>query len=142
MLWQHFGTAPMAQLENHSAAPLHPGQFVRKKIIGPLGLSVKDAAEALGVHRVALSRFLNEQAALSPDMAIRLHKALGADFEDLMRMQNDYDIQQAKLRFDKVSVASVRKQSTEHEEQLALPLPRKAPAEPSEYRYERRKKNS
>lgn len=139
MLWQHFGTAPMAQLDNHSTAPLHPGQFVRKMIIGPLGLSVKDAAEALGVHRVALSRFLNEQAALSPDMAIRLHKALGADFEDLMRMQNDFDIQQAKLRFDEVSVASVRKQSIESEEKNALPLPRKASDKPNEHHSERPK---
>ncbi len=124
----------MAQLENPSIVPLHPGQFVRKRILDPLGLSVKVAAEALGVHRVALSRLLNEQAALSPDMAIRLHKALGADFEELMRMQNDYDIQQAKLRFDAITVASVRKISVESEQQLALPLPRKPPVEANRYR--------
>nr|WP_188484125.1 HigA family addiction module antitoxin [Marivita lacus] len=113
----------MAKLENHSVGPLHPGHFVRKNVIDPLGLSVKDAAEALGVHRVALSRFLNEQAALSPDMAIRLHKALGANFEELMRMQNDYDIQQAKKRFGEIRVASIRKTGIGSEQQLALPLP-------------------
>jgi addiction module HigA family antidote len=77
------------------AAP-HPGGFVRATIIKPLGLSVKDAAHALGVHRVALSRFLNEQADLSPEMAIRLEKAFGARLEDLMRMQNDHDIARAR----------------------------------------------
>ncbi|QPB24540.1 HigA family addiction module antidote protein (plasmid) [Rhizobium sp. 007] len=84
--------------------PPHPGQFVRFKIIGPRGLSVKDAAFALGIHRVALSRFLNEQAALSPEMAIRLEKAFGADMEYLMRMQTEYDISQAKLKFTSVKV--------------------------------------
>ncbi|WP_149740686.1 HigA family addiction module antitoxin [Rhizobium sp. RU20A] len=83
----------------------HPGAFVRLQIIQPRGLTVKDAAQALGIHRVALSRFLNEQAALSSEMAIRLEKAFGADMESLMRMQNEFDIAQAKLKFQSVQVA-------------------------------------
>lgn len=85
-------------------SPLHPGWFVRTKIIEPHGLSVKDAATALGVHRVALSRLLNEQAALSAEMAARLEKAFGADMVHLMRMQSEYDIRQAKLRFRGIKV--------------------------------------
>jgi len=83
---------------------LHPGHFVRAKLIEPEGLSVKDAAAALGVHRVALSRLLNEQAALSPEMAARLEKAFGFDMVHLMRMQSEYDIREAKLRFRKITV--------------------------------------
>jgi antitoxin HigA-1 len=85
-------------------SPPHRGQFVRTTIVEPLGLSVKDAAFALGVHRVALSRFLNEQAALSPEMAIRLKKAFGADMEYLMRMQNSYDIALARQHQEKIQV--------------------------------------
>lgn len=98
---------------------------MRVTIIDPLALSVKEAAQALGVHRVALSRLLNEQASLSPEMAIRLQKAFGADFEELMRMQNDYDIQQAKLRYDRIAVTSVIDKSTCKERQLHLIFPRK-----------------
>ncbi|RWA98299.1 MAG: addiction module antidote protein, HigA family [Mesorhizobium sp.] len=87
-----------------SRTPLHPGRFVRTKIIEPHGLSVKDAATALGVHRVALSRLLNEQAALSAEMAVRLEKAFGADMVSLMRMQSEYDIRQAKLKFGGIKV--------------------------------------
>jgi antitoxin HigA-1 len=86
-------------------APAHPGRFVRTVILEPLGLSVTEAARALGITRVALSRLLNEQAALSPDMAIRLDKAFGADMETLMRMQNSYDIAKAKQRRGEISVA-------------------------------------
>jgi addiction module HigA family antidote len=84
---------------------IHPGHFVRTQVIDPLGLSVKDAAHALGVHRVALSRFLNEQANLSPEMAIRLEKAFGASMVELMRMQNDYDIALARTHQDDIKVA-------------------------------------
>ncbi len=92
-----------AKIPQSQTSP-HPGQFVRTKILEPLGLSVKDAASALGVHRVALSRLLNEQAALSPEMAARLEKAFGADMVELMRMQSEYDIRQAKLKFRGIKV--------------------------------------
>jgi len=57
--------------------PAHPGGFVKSEVIEPLGLSVTDAAHALGVTRPALSALLNERAHLSPDMALRIEKAFG-----------------------------------------------------------------
>ena len=48
-----------------------------------MGQTVTEAARALGITRVALSRFLNEQAALSPDMGIRLDKTVEARYGDL-----------------------------------------------------------
>lgn len=72
--------------------PCHVGEFVREEIINPLGLSVTEAASILGVTRPALSNFLNKKSNLSPEMAIRLQKAFGVNFETLMRMQNAFDI--------------------------------------------------
>jgi addiction module HigA family antidote len=95
---------PLAHRQPPPDAPPHPGQYIRTAIIGPLGLSVKEAARALGVHRVALSRLLNEQASLSPEMAIRLEKAFGAELESLMRMQNAYDIARARAHEDHIKV--------------------------------------
>jgi addiction module HigA family antidote len=106
--------------ETPPAAAPHPGRFVRMTIIEPLGLSVKDAAQVLGVHRVALSRFLNEQVALSPEMAIRLEKAFGADMEKLMRIQNTYDIALARQHQDKIRVARYVPQARPSEQQPSL----------------------
>ena len=61
-----------------SKASSHPGTFVRETVI-PGGMSVKDAAKRLGIGRPALSNFLNGKSALSPEMALRLEKAFGAD---------------------------------------------------------------
>ena len=84
--------------------PVHPGGFVKTEIIEPLGLSVTNAARALGITRAALSTFLNERASLSPDMAIRIQKAFGASMETLMRMQNSFDIAQAHRREGEIDV--------------------------------------
>jgi len=72
--------------------PAHPGGFVKHEIIEPHDLSVTDAARILGVTRPALSALLNERAALSPEMALRIEKAFGVSMDTLMRMQNSYDI--------------------------------------------------
>ncbi|MGH6890253.1 MAG: HigA family addiction module antitoxin [Rhizomicrobium sp.] len=82
----------------------HPGGFIKYEIIEPLGLSVTDAAEVLGVTRAALSALLNERAHLSPDMALRVEKAFGVSMDTLMRMQNSYDIAQARKREGKIKV--------------------------------------
>ena len=84
----------------------HPGTFVRHCVLEPLELNVTDAAARLGVTRAALSNLLNGNASLSPDMAIRLDKAFGADMETMMRMQNSFDIAEAKKRWDMVGIAA------------------------------------
>ena len=85
--------------------PAHPGGFIRSEIIDPLDLSVTAAAAALGVTRATLSTLLNERAHLSPDMALRLEKAFGVSMDTLMRMQNSYDIAQARKREGEIKVA-------------------------------------
>jgi addiction module HigA family antidote len=61
--------------------PPHPGDLVREECIKPLGLTVKEAARALGVTRQALSNVINGKAAISPQMAIRFSKAFGSSPE-------------------------------------------------------------
>ncbi len=72
--------------------PAHPGGFVKSEIIEALGVTVKEAAQVLGVTRPALSAMLNERAHLSPEMALRIEKAFGVPMDTLMRMQNSFDI--------------------------------------------------
>jgi addiction module HigA family antidote len=55
--------------------PSHPGSFIKTEILDELGLSVTKAADILGVRRATLSELVNERAALSPEMALRLEKA-------------------------------------------------------------------
>lgn len=71
--------------------PVHPGK-IAKHAIEATGLNLTESAERLGVSRVQLSRLVNENADLSPEMAVRLSKAFGSTTEHWMRMQFAYDL--------------------------------------------------
>lgn len=92
-------------------APMHPGGFVKAEVIAPLGLSVTDAAQALGVTRPALSKFLNAHAHLSPEMALRIEKAFGVPMDDLMHMQNSFDIAEARKREKEIKVLPFKRKA-------------------------------
>src|SRR5665647_2769270 len=83
--------------------PPHPGLTLRDDVLPALGLSVTEAAQQLGVSRVALSRVLNGRAAISPEMALRLEAWLGVARGGETRLwlaeQSAYDVWQARQRF-------------------------------------------
>lgn len=87
--------------------PPHPGMSIREDCLEPLGLTVTAAAKALGVSRQALNNLIHGQAAISPEMAIRLDKAFGGGAETWLRLQAAYDIAQAKKDADKIKVKRV-----------------------------------
>ena len=84
-------------------APSHPGDFVHTEIVEELGLDLVQAAEILGVRRTALSELLNADAALSPEMALRIEKAFDISMDMLLRMQA-YDTARMRARADEVDV--------------------------------------
>ena len=84
--------------------PSHPGEFVRMEIIEDLGLNVTQAAEILGVRRATLSDLLNGNAALSPEMALRIEKAFGVSMDMLLRMQAWHDASRMRARADDIRV--------------------------------------
>ena len=94
---------------NRMHNPPHPGETLREDVLPALGLSVTDAAAALGVTRVALSRVLNGRAGVSPEMALRLERWLGVDHggraDVWLRMQAADDLWAA----EKATKAALRK---------------------------------
>ena len=61
--------------------PPHPGEVLRDLCLEPLGLTITDAAAALGVSRKTLSAILNGRAGISPEMALRLSIAFNTTAE-------------------------------------------------------------
>jgi addiction module HigA family antidote len=84
--------------------PAHPGEVIRKLCIQPLGLTVTEAAKALGVSRKALSELINCRAGVSVEMALRLAKAFDTTAESWLGMQQQYDLALARksVRLGKV----------------------------------------
>ncbi len=84
--------------------PPHPGRGIKLNCLEPLGLSVTEGAEVLGVARHTLSRVLNGHAAVSPEMAIRLEKAGWSNADFWLRRQAAYDLAQARKHEEAIKV--------------------------------------
>jgi antitoxin HigA-1 len=98
-----------ADLGIRMKAPPHVGGFIKHEILAHLQLTVTDAAKALGVTRPALSGLLNEHVGLSPEMALRIEMAFGVSMDVLMRMQNSYDIAQARKGAKSIKVQKFKR---------------------------------
>ncbi len=78
--------------------PPHPGEFMQATYMEPFGLSCRYLAEQLNVAASTLNRVLNKQSGVSPEMALRLSKALGRSPESWLAMQDTYDLWQVKKK--------------------------------------------
>src|SRR5881396_4425350 len=78
--------------------PPHPGEIIKTLCLEPLGLTVTQAAAALGVSRKTLSAILNGRAGVSPEMAVRLSIAFDTSAESWLRQQLQYDLAQAEAK--------------------------------------------
>jgi addiction module HigA family antidote len=87
--------------------PPHPGLSVLHDCLEPLGLSVAQAADALGVTRQALNNLVTGRAGVSAEMAIRLDKAFGGGAGTWLRLQAAYDLAQAQKHAGKIKVRRV-----------------------------------
>jgi antitoxin HigA-1 len=70
----------------------HPGQVLRELCLEPLGLTVTEAAEGLGVTRKTLSAVLNGRAGINPEMALRLSIAFDTSPASWLNQQTQYDL--------------------------------------------------
>lgn len=84
--------------------PPHPGRSIKDACLEPLNLTVTEGAKFLGVARHTLSRVINGQAGISPDMAIRLEKAFGGSAGAWLRMQAAYDLAHARRHENQIVV--------------------------------------
>ena len=76
--------------------PPHPGEFIQSVYLEPHQLSGRELASKLDVSASTLNRILKGSSRVSPEMALRLAKALGRSPESWLAMQDNYDLWQAK----------------------------------------------
>ena len=92
--------------------PPHPGEFITEVYLEPNGISGRELAVRLGVAPSTLNRVLKGSSGISPEMALRLSKALGRSPESWLAMQYNYDLWQAKQHIDLGNIRRVRLTAT------------------------------
>jgi len=84
--------------------PPHPGEIIKELCLEPLGISVTDAAEGLGVSRKTLSAIINGRAGVSPEMAVRLSIAFDTSAESWLNQQSQFDLWRAEQNRESLQV--------------------------------------
>ena len=72
--------------------PPHPGEIIKGLWLAPMGISITQAAEAMGVSRKTLSQIVNGRGRVTPEMALRLSITLGGSAESWLGHQSAYDL--------------------------------------------------
>jgi addiction module HigA family antidote len=88
--------------------PPHPGSVVLCECIEPLGITITQAAQALGVTRTTLSELVNGRRGISPEMAIRLSQVFGGNAQSWITQQAQYELAQipaGRIQLKRLAVA-------------------------------------
>ena len=95
---------------NAERCPTHPGALLRDDVLSSLGMTVSDAAKALGVTRQTIHRILAGTTAVTPEMALRLGKFCGNGPDLWIRMQEAHDLWHAERRIaaELASIKTIR----------------------------------
>ena len=88
--------------------PPHPGRAVYDECIEPLGLTITEAAKALGITRNSLSRLINGRNGISAETALRLSKAFGGSAESWLQQQLNYDLAQVMKKEGELKVKRIK----------------------------------
>lgn len=84
--------------------PPHPGEIIKGLWLDPMGVSITDAAHAMGISRKTLSKVINGKGRVTPEMAFRLSRALGSSPESWLGHQATYDLWQIEQNQDELEV--------------------------------------
>ena len=80
--------------------PRHPGALIKRQYLEPLEMTNTQLGEILGVSRKTVSEIVNEQASISPVMALRLAKAFQTTPELWLNLQQKYNLWNAAQEFE------------------------------------------
>jgi addiction module HigA family antidote len=77
--------------------PPHPGELIGDTL-DELGVSISAAARGLGITRQQLHNLIAGRSGISPEMAVKLEKAIGSTADTWIKMQMNYDLAQVRKR--------------------------------------------
>jgi len=88
--------------------PPHPGKFITEVYLEPNGISGRELAVKLDVAPSTLSRILKGSSRITPEMALRLAKAIGRSPESWLSMQDNHDLWVARQQVNLKGVGKLR----------------------------------
>ena len=98
---------PLGEIGLPVSDPLHPGQVLLHECLEPMGLTVAEAAEHLGICYEELDDLVNCRTSLTPELIIRIDQAFGGHPQKWSALQANYDV--AKVAMERAHEIKVRR---------------------------------
>lgn len=77
---------------------LHPGQILKEFYLDPLGMSIQDAAQRLGISQKELTDLVEGRSKIDSEMAEWLSRSFGRFSESWVKLQVMYDLSHRKKK--------------------------------------------
>jgi len=91
----------------------HPGDILKHELLDEIGISQNQLADALGIPRNRIHLIISGQRSVTADSDLRLCKFFGLSEGYFLRLQNHYDLLEAKRaigkQLDKIAPYKERK---------------------------------
>jgi addiction module HigA family antidote len=84
--------------------PPHPGKILKELCFEPLGLTIQEAANSLGIANDILSEIIDGKSGITPEIAVRLSIAFNTTSESWLNQQMQYDLWEAEKHRAKMNV--------------------------------------
>ena len=91
---------------------VHPGEVLLEDFMKPLELSQYRVAQDIGVSPLRISEIVRKKRAVTADTAMRLARYFSTSSGIWMRLQAQYDLEQAERAFGKDIIANVPELAT------------------------------
>ena len=79
-------------VDEDKAAPVHPGEVLKRDFLEPLGLTPTGLATAIGVTPPRIHEIVHGRRGITPETALRLALYFGSDAESWLNLQHCYDL--------------------------------------------------
>ena len=115
---------PLGEVGLPTSSPLHPGQVLLHECLEPMGLTVAEAAEHLGVSYEELDDLVNCRTSLTPELIIRIDQAFGGHPQKWSALQANYDVAKVAMeRAHEIKVRRLWRQDPDTHEPILLDTP-------------------
>lgn len=95
----------------------HPGEILQEEFLGPLGMSQNALAQAIGVPSNRISEVVRGRRGITADTDLRLARYFGLSEGYWLRLQNAYDMMEARREAGK-SISRIKPYQIDHQEKV------------------------
>ena len=79
---------------------IHPGEILKEEFLGPFGISAYKLSKELKIPQTRISQIIKGKRRITADTALRLSEFFGNSPQFWMGIQDDYDLEEERIRID------------------------------------------